>query len=52
MDTLAKFANITLSNAYFKKLKRVTLENEEYFGPPVEFCDMMKRVWTNNPDGE
>lgn len=32
-------------------IKRVSLENEEHFSPPAEFCSRMKEIWTSNPDG-
>ena len=52
METLAKYTNITFSDAHFKKIKRVSLKNEGHFHPLIEFCDRMKQVWSNNPDGE
>ena len=50
METLARYTNMSLSDAHFKKIPRVSLENEDRFHPPKEFCDQMKLVWTSNPD--
>ena len=50
MATLSNYANIDVTDAHLKKMRRVTLENEAQFGPPVEFCERMKRVWTSNAD--
>ncbi|KAL7539860.1 hypothetical protein ACHAXR_010526 [Thalassiosira sp. AJA248-18] len=50
MDTLARYTNMPLTSAHFDKIRPVSLENEEYFSPPVEFCNRMKQIWTNNPD--
>ena len=52
MSTLANYADMKVTDAHFKKIQRVSLENEDYFSPPVEFCNRMKEVWTSNPDGE
>eukprot|EP00579_Thalassiosira_antarctica_P006132 CAMPEP_0201891244 /NCGR_PEP_ID=MMETSP0902-20130614/33969_1 /ASSEMBLY_ACC=CAM_ASM_000551 /TAXON_ID=420261 /ORGANISM="Thalassiosira antarctica, Strain CCMP982" /LENGTH=448 /DNA_ID=CAMNT_0048422363 /DNA_START=18 /DNA_END=1364 /DNA_ORIENTATION=+ len=50
MNTLANYADMKVTDAHFKKIRRVSLENEDYFSPPVEFCNRMKQVWTSNPD--
>ena len=52
METLSKYTNMRLTELHFKEIKRVTLENEDHFHPPVEFCSRMKQIWTSNPDGE
>jgi hypothetical protein len=52
METLAKYTNRTVSDLHFRKIERITLENEGYFHPPEEFCNRMKQIWTSNPDGE
>ena len=52
METLSKYTNMRVTELHFKKIKRVTLENEDHFHPPVEFCNRMKQIWTSNPDGE
>ena len=50
METLARYTNMQVTNAHFQKTKAVSLENENHFAPPVEFCNRMKQVWMNNPD--
>ena len=53
LETLAKYnTNMKVTNAHFKNIKRVSLENEQYFEPPVEFCNTMKQIWSSNPDGK
>ena len=55
METLSKYTKVnlkTLSDGTLRKMRSVSLENEKYFSPPVNFCNHMKEVWTNNPDGE
>lgn len=52
METLAKYTNMEVSDLHFKEIKRVNLENEDHFHPPVEFCNRMKQIWTSNADGE
>ena len=48
METLAKYTTADVTGV--EKIPRVSLENEEYFSPPVEFCNDMKRVWRGNSD--
>jgi len=50
METMAKYTNIKLSDSHFHTIKRVDLSNEGHFHPPVEFCNIMKQIWTSNPD--
>ncbi|KAL7542527.1 hypothetical protein ACHAWF_008813, partial [Thalassiosira exigua] len=50
MDTLTKYAGVKMTQ--LKRITPVTLENEDYFAPPREFCNRMKQIWTSNPDGE
>lgn len=50
MATLAGYADMKVTDGHFNKIRRVSLENEDYFSPPVEFCDGMKQIWTSNPD--
>lgn len=52
LETLARYANLEVTDAHLKGVGRVSVENEGRYRPPVEFCDEMKRVWTSNPDGE
>ena len=58
LDTLMRYTDTSIiskdnENRHFnKKIKRITLENIDHFHPPVEFCNKMKQIWTNNPDGE
>ena len=52
IETLAKYTKMNVSDVHLKKIRRVTLENEKHFHPPVEFCNRMKQVWTSNSDGE
>ena len=52
LETLAKYTNITITDAHFQNIPRVTLENIDQFHPPAEFCDEMKNVWTSNLDGK
>ncbi|KAL3791118.1 hypothetical protein ACHAW5_004536 [Stephanodiscus triporus] len=50
METLARYTNMEVTDIHFKEIKRVNLENEDHFHPPVEFCNRMKKIWTSNPD--
>mmetsp|Transcript_5129 Transcript_5129/g.9321 ORF Transcript_5129/g.9321 Transcript_5129/m.9321 type:complete len:464 (-) Transcript_5129:94-1485(-) len=52
METLARYTNLEVTDSHLKNIRRVSVKNEGYFQPPVEFCDGMKRVWTSNPDGK
>ena len=52
MDTLSRYTGMKVEPGRFKKMPYVSVANEEHFSPPVEFCEHMKQVWTNNPDGE
>ena len=52
IETLAKYTNLTFTDAHFNEMERVSLENEEHFQPPAEFCSRMKQVWMSNPDGK
>lgn len=52
IETLAKYTKMNVSDVHLKQIRRVTLENEKHFHPPVEFCNRMKQVWTSNSDGE
>ena len=52
MATLKKYTNMTIKDEHFKRIETISLENEEHFHPPVEFCNRMKQIWSSNPDGE
>mmetsp|Transcript_79 Transcript_79/g.157 ORF Transcript_79/g.157 Transcript_79/m.157 type:complete len:445 (-) Transcript_79:29-1363(-) len=50
LQTLARYTNMTVTDAHLQRIPRISLENEEIFHPPKEFCEHMKKVWTSNPD--
>ena len=52
MATLAEYTNLNVIDAHLRNACRVSLENEDCFSPPVDFCNRMKQIWTNNPDGK
>ncbi|KAL7462305.1 hypothetical protein ACHAXS_002731 [Conticribra weissflogii] len=50
MQVIATYANKTIDDNHFRRVPRLSIQNEDLFHPPKEFCDSMKKVWTSNPD--
>ncbi|KAL7466401.1 hypothetical protein ACHAXS_006697 [Conticribra weissflogii] len=50
LQALERYANMTITESHFGRIPQITLQNEDHFHPPKDFCDNMKKVWTSNPD--